>query len=205
MINFLRRLFPQSEEHLLMGRTGLPPEVQASADIETPIIRAADDPNLQPLGSFATANGFPTGWAAEMLTSGATAIIARDSATREVLAMAWMTRHPFHVEEIGATIDPGAGVYLFGDFVSPNHRGRKLQRRLVAQRLRQAATDATFAVTLVHPTNIASLRSYQHEGFTTGASFTRHRWRGRTWTRCKTVDRAAVKFCLDGQRRIVAT
>jgi len=209
MTHFLRRLFPTSEEHLLMGRSGgeaPAPEAQAS-DVEMQAIHSADDPTVEMLETFASANGFPTGWASEMLRDGASAVIARDSAAAAAgatLAMAWMTQHPFHVEEIGATIDPGSGVYLFGDFVAPAHRGRKLQKRLVAQRLR-LAVSAAFAVTLVHPANLASVRSYQHEDFVVGARFVRYRWRSRTWTRCKTVDRAAVTFALDEQDGIVAS
>src|SRR4051794_16958925 len=130
MTNFLRRLFPQSEEHLLMGRSGGAPAPEAeSSDVEMLAIRSADDSNVQRLESFASTHGFPAGWASEMLTEGAIALIARDAAGTS-LAMAWMTQRPFYVEEIGTTIDPRTGVYLFGDFVAPAHRGRKLQRRL---------------------------------------------------------------------------
>lgn len=203
MTHFLRRLFPTSEEHLLMGRSGEAPAHEAeSSDLEMLAIPSADDPHVESLESFASANGFPACWASEMLRDGASAVIARDTASGATLAMAWMTQHPFHVEEIGATIDPGSGVYLFGDFVAPAHRGRKLQQRLVAQRLRLAAT-VSFAVTLVHPANLASLRSYQHERFTVGARFVRYRWRSRTWTRCRPVDRAAVSFALDEPDRII--
>jgi ribosomal protein S18 acetylase RimI-like enzyme len=205
MTNLLRRLLPQSEEHLLMGRSGAAPALDAAAsDVEMPAIRSADDPSVESLETFASANGFPAGWAAGMIGEGASAVIARDTASGATLAMAWMTQQPFHVEEIGATIDPRTGVYLFGDFVAPAHRGRKLQQRLVAQRLRLAAS-AAFAVTLVHPSNLASLRSYQQEGFTVGARFLRYRWRSRTWTRCKPVARAAVTFALDQQHRIIAS
>ena len=203
MTNPLRRLLPQSEEHLLMGRSGGVPALEAeSSDVEILAICSADDPRAEQLESFASANGFPTGWAREMLSDNASAVIARDT-TGQTLAMAWMTQRPFHVEEIGATIDPRAGIYLFGDFVAPAHRGRKLQRRLVAQRLRIAA-NAAFAVTLVHPSNLASVRSYQHEGFAVGGRFLRYRWRSKTWTRCKPIGRAGVNFTLDQQDRIIA-
>jgi GNAT superfamily N-acetyltransferase len=204
MTNFLRRLFPQSDEHLLMGRSAAEPAPEAeSSDVDVLAVRSADDPNTESLERFATANGFPIGWASEMLTEGAIAVIAGDAAG-ETQAMAWMTQRPFHVEEIGATIDPRIGVYLFGDFVAPAHRGRKLQRRLVAQRLR-IATDAAFAVTLVHPSNVASLRSYQHERFAVGGRFVRYHWRGRTWMRCKPIGRTGITFALDEQDRIIAS
>jgi GNAT superfamily N-acetyltransferase len=205
MINALRRLFPHSEEHLLMGRRGaMPASEVARADVDMLAIRSAEDPHAELLESFAGANGFPAGWAREMFDNGASAVIARDRAAGATLAMAWMTTHPFHVEEIGATIDPGGGVYLFGDFVAGAQRGRQLQRQLVAQRL-GIAGSAAFACTLVHPSNVASLRSYQHEGFAPGGRFVRYRWHGRTWTRCRSARCAAVAFTLEENDRIVAS
>ena len=205
MINPLRRLFPHSEEHLLMGRFGAGQTSETErADGDMLAIRSADDPGAELLESFADANGFPAGWAREMLIDGASGVIARDPAAGATLAMAWMTTHPFHVEEIGATIDPRGGVYLFGDFVAPAHRGRKLQRLLVAHRLRITGS-AAFACTLVHPSNLASVRSYQHEGFEPGGRFVRYRWRDRTWTRCRSARCAAVAFTLEENDRIVAS
>jgi GNAT superfamily N-acetyltransferase len=204
MTHLLRRLFPQSDEHLLMGRSGAPPAPETeSSDLEILAVASADDPCVAPLESFANGNGFPSGWAREMLTQGASAVIAREAAG-ETLAMAWMTQRPFHVEEIGATIEPRTGVYLFGDFVAPAHRGRKLQRRLVAQRLRLAAS-AAFAVTLVHPSNMASVRSYHHEGFVISGRFVRYHWRGKTWTRYKPTGCASITFSLEGNDRIIAS
>jgi GNAT superfamily N-acetyltransferase len=117
-----------------------------------------------------------------MLADGAPALVAVDDATGETLAMAWTTSRPFHVEEIGATIDPGpGGVYLFGDFVAPAARGRRLQRLLVNRRLRRAAADAHLACTIVHPDNAASVRSYEHEGFAARGRFVRTTWLKREW------------------------
>jgi GNAT superfamily N-acetyltransferase len=99
--------------------------------------------------------------------------------------MAWSTTHPFHVEEIGATFDPRGGVYLFGDFVDPAHRGKKLQRALVSHRLAAARDQGLpFAYTLIHPSNAASLRSYAHEHFVPAARFTRYHWLRKKWCHC---------------------
>ena len=206
MKNPLRRLLPHADTHLLMGRSGPPPAPEPSGgDVEMLAIKTISDPAADSLDAFASANGFPEGWTREMLAEGASAVIARDAAGA-VLAMGWMTRRPFHVEEIGATIDPGAaGVYLFGDFVTPAQRGRRLQRLLVVERLRLTAAAATFACTLVHPTNVASVRSYGGEGFTVGGRFARYEWGGRTWARCRRHAGATVNFTLDGNDRISAS
>jgi ribosomal protein S18 acetylase RimI-like enzyme len=203
MKNPLRRLFPRSQEHLLLGRVGSAPAPQKPvAGVETLAIRADDDARVGMLDAFADANGFPQGWARAMLAEGASAIVAIDPAGA-AMAMGWMTGRRFHVEEIGATLDPGAGIYLFGDFVAPAQRGRNLQQLLVAQRLRGIQQTA-FACTLVEPSNVASVRSYEKEGFVIEARFTRYHWRGRTWSRCREIRRGpSVTFALDGTDTIV--
>jgi ribosomal protein S18 acetylase RimI-like enzyme len=205
MKNPLRRLFPRSHEHLLMGRVGSAPPIPQKpvAGMETLLIRAGDEAPVGMLDAFAFANGFPQGWAREMLGEGASAIVAIDPAGA-MMAMGWMTGRRFHVEEIGATLDPGAGVYLFGDFVAPAQRGRHLQQLLVAERL-HGIGEAGLACTLVEPSNVASVRSYQKEGFVSEARFTRYHWRGRTWARCRGNRRGpGVAFELDGSDTIVA-
>ena len=194
MKNALRSLFPQAQRHLLMGRLASPAEAPAtSPGVEVLSVHRPADPVTQALDDFATANGFPAGWARDMLADGAQALAARDGATGNILAMAWSTRRPFHVDEIGATLNPGGGVYFFGDFVAPQHRGRKLQKLLISHRLAQL-DDLPFACTLVEPSNVASVRSYAGEGFSVGGTYARYRWRNRTWARCKSVRNAPVMF-----------
>jgi ribosomal protein S18 acetylase RimI-like enzyme len=189
-----RSLFPQAQRHLLMGRLALPAQAPAtSPGVDVLSIHRAADPVTQALDDFATANGFPPGWAHDMLTDGAQALAARDAATGQILAMGWSTRRPFHVDEIDATLNPGGGVYLFGDFVSPEHRGRRLQRLLISHRLAQL-DGLPFACTLVEPSNVASVRSYAGEGFAVGGTYVRYRWRTRSWARCKSVRKAPVVF-----------
>jgi GNAT superfamily N-acetyltransferase len=180
MFACLRRLIPYTETHLLLTH---PDASRGSGfSVEGIDIERGDESRLE---AFAAAQGFPSGWAAEMLAGGATALLALDATTREPLAMGWATARPFHVEEVGRTIDPGErGIYLFGDFVAPAARGRKLQRLLVSQRLGRA-NGATRACTIVHPENVPSLHSYQNEGFVPGARYTRTFWLGREWATCR--------------------
>jgi GNAT superfamily N-acetyltransferase len=194
MKNPLRSLFPRAQRHLLMGRLALPAKAPAaSPGVEVLSIHRPADPAAQALDDFATAHGFPAGWARDMLADGAQALAARDASTGQILAMGWSTRQPFHVDEIGATLNPGGGVYLFGDFVAPPFRGRKLQKLLISHRLAQL-DDLPFACTLVEPSSLPSLRSYTGEGFVVGGTYVRYHWRKRTWARCKSVRNAPVVF-----------
>jgi len=196
----VRRLIPRSETHLLLARdlSGSTAPPLNIADVEMAAIPSRDDARAGGLEAFASEQGFPGGWALDMLGEGATALLARDTRTGQSLAMSWCTAKSFEVVEIGATLDPGGGVYLFGDFVAPAHRGRNLQRMLVGERVRRAAGGAAFACTIIHPDNVASLRSYHREGFTPVARFTRRHWLGRTWADCaSTSDSSVARFTLE--------
>jgi ribosomal protein S18 acetylase RimI-like enzyme len=204
MANLLRRLWPQSQVHWLLGRVGsrlAPPRTVAGIQVDA--VAATDKPQAQALDAFASDNGFPQGWAGEMVADGASVIVARDLASSGIVAMAWWTSRPFHVEEIAAMLDPRGGVYLFGDFVATAYRGRGIQQLLVAERLR-AAGEAAHACTLVHPSNKASVRSYEAEGFEVGGQFIRSRWMGRTWARCRASRTSRIQFTLEGSETIVA-
>jgi len=200
-----RSLFPQAQRHLLMGRLASPVEAPVtSPGVEILSIHRVADPATEALDGFATANGFPAGWARDMLGDGAQALAARDTTTGDILAMGWSTRRAFHVDEIGATLNPGGGVYLFGDFVAPQHRGRKLQKLLISHRLGQL-DGPPFACTLVEPSNAASVRSYAGEGFVVGGTYVRYRWRKRTWARCRSVRNAPVVFESPSCDTVIAT
>jgi ribosomal protein S18 acetylase RimI-like enzyme len=199
MRNFLRRLIPRSENHLLMARLPTPPGAPLSperAGVRVERVADASAAGADRLEGFATANGFPAGWVADMLTDGAAATVIVDVASERPVGMGWATRRPFVVEEIGVTFDPGGGVYLFGDFVAPDQRGRRLQGLLVAERV-QAAAPHGRACTIVHPANVASVRNYEREGFGVLARFRRYRWRGRTWARCGRTVGIHLRFELD--------
>jgi GNAT superfamily N-acetyltransferase len=204
MKNPFRSLFPRAQRHLLMGRLALPVQAPAtSPGVEVLSIERVADPAAQGLEGFAAANGFPAGWTRDMLADGAQALVARDTTSGEILAMGWSTRRPFHVDEIEATLNPGGGVYFFGDFVAPQHRGRKLQKLLISHRLAQL-DSVPFACTLVEPSNLASVRSYAAEGFVPGGSYVRYRLGRRTWARCKTMGNAPVAFALPSCGMVIA-
>jgi ribosomal protein S18 acetylase RimI-like enzyme len=177
-------LWPRSESHFLLARRATTPDVTAierGDRVRARVIATVADAGMATLEAFATESGFPAGWAADMLAEGAVGTLAVDEAGGAV-AMAWATRRAYHIEEIDVTLDPGGGTYLFGDFVAPAFRGRGLQRWLVGERVRAVGGDAC---TIVHPSNVASLRSYEREGFVIAGRFTRYRWARRTWARCR--------------------
>lgn len=181
----LGSLVPRAQDHLVLARPLGSPVALYTVPAEFHRVTSTDDPHFAALAAFADGIGFPTGWAADMLADRAGALLALDPVGGAAMAMAWSTTHPFHVEEIGATFDPRGGAYLFGDFVAPEHRGKKLQRALVSHRLAAARDEGVpFAYTLIHPDNAASLRSYDREGFVPAARFTRYYWLGKSWCRC---------------------
>jgi ribosomal protein S18 acetylase RimI-like enzyme len=148
------------------------------------VVANASDLGMEALEAFAVASGFPVGWAGDMLGGGtvATVALANVGGRTQGVAMGWQARWGrFLVEEISATLALGPDTYLFGDFVSPEFRGRGIQRWLVAERLR-AVGDA---ITIVHPLNAPSRRSYEREGFVVAGRFTRYQWGRRTWATCR--------------------
>lgn len=184
MLNPLRRLLPRTETHLVFARALDQPVAPVPPPVALESIASTTDPRFHLLDTFATASGFPESWSADMLAERACATLAILDDAHPV-AMAWTTAHPFHVDEIGAAFDPRGGVYLFGDFVSPDHRGRGLQRHLVNHRLAAAQWDGIpVAYTIIDPGNVPSVHSYQHEGFALAARFTRYRWLKKNWCRC---------------------
>jgi hypothetical protein len=80
-----------------------------------------------------------------------------------------------------------------------------LQRLLVAERLARM-NDVSRAVTIIHPDNAASMRSYQSERFVTAAQFVRYQWRDRTWNRCKTIQGivTTTRFSLSSEGDLIA-
>lgn len=180
MRNPFRRLWPRVETHwLLARRAGVVGSVERGDGVRAVVVATVADAGMEALEAFAVASGFPAGWVAEMLAEGAVATLAVTDAGG--VGMGWVTRRGFFIEEVGATLDPGGGAYLFGDFVTPAQRGRGIQRWLVAERLGGVGD----ACTIVHPANVASLRSYGREGFEVVGKFTRYSWGGRTWARCR--------------------
>jgi len=138
-------------------------------------------PDAEALDQFCEKNGFPTRWGTEMLTAGCGAIVAK-STDDQIIAMAWSTIAAFYVDEIRLTVKPPAECpYLFGDFVAPAHRGKGLQSALVRERLTQHAGKPAFA--LIHPTNLASVRSYESHGFRLAATLHVRYWGFLTGTR----------------------
>jgi GNAT superfamily N-acetyltransferase len=206
MMSIFRRLLPRTEKHFLLACDVLTLPTEFVVEGIDPVAVSADDRvRIELLDNFTARNGFPAGWVREMLADGAQAVVARDEGSNEILAMGWNTTRAFHIEEIGATLDPAGAVYFFGDFVAPAHRGRKLQRLLVAERLARMS-DASRACTVIHPDNIASLRSYQSERFVKAAEFVRYERSGRTWSRCHTLPGAITRtnFVSDASGTILA-
>jgi ribosomal protein S18 acetylase RimI-like enzyme len=182
MRRILNRLRPRTQTHQFFrcDLSGTDKRQLASGLGTIEWISSNGDPAFAALRSFAASQGFGNDWPADMLADHAQCALAFDEFSTP-MAMAWMTRQSFYVEEMGATFDPRGAAYLFGDWVAPEFRGRRLQRLLVAYRLDRAVElQAREAYTIIHPENAASLKSYRQEGFIEEGEIESRTWLGRT-------------------------
>jgi ribosomal protein S18 acetylase RimI-like enzyme len=189
MRNLFCRFIPRQETYLLLAKDlqrAASPSPQPADPLETSLLTTPDDPLAQSLDQFCTTHGFPPAWPLGMLRQSAQALVATDPATHTIIGMAWLTTRPFYVEEIDHTLDPAGGVYLFGDFVAPAHRGKRLHRALIEQRL--AHTNAPFACTIIRDNNTPSINNYRALNFIPTTRLTRRRWFGRTDSNCTPVN-----------------
>jgi hypothetical protein len=176
----LRRFRPTRQVYLLFARLPAPVTPAPLPEFVIQSLATPNDPLAQSLDEFCTAHGFPPGWPGEMLTQGARAFIAQLPGGGQIAATAWLTTHAFYVEEIDHTLDPAGGAYLFGDFVTPPYRGRRLQRTLLAHRLAHLPAGSP-AYTIIRDDNIPSIRNFESMNVT--ARLTHTRWLGRSkWT-----------------------
>ena len=192
MRNPFRRLLPRRETYLLFARPPAPCDRTPPADIVITHITTPDHPAVQPLEPFCTAHGFPPGWPRDMLAAGAQAVVAADAATQALMAMAWLTTAPFYVEEIDHTLDPAGGVYLFGDFVAPPHRGKGLQGTLLRQRL--MLSPDKIAYTIVRDDNAPSIKNYRALDFIPTTRLTHQHWSGRSRWNCQAAPGANARL-----------
>ena len=181
----LRRLLSQRETYLLFARHAQAiqiPVPEALDAFQFSTLTQVNDPLTQPLDPFCTSHGFPPNWPAQMLVQGAHAVMAIDSSTRQIAAMAWLTTRPYYVEEIDHTLDPAGGVYLFGDFVAPAYRGRRLQRTLLAHRLSRFPTQSAY--TIIRDDNAPSIRNFESVDFIPTTHLIHKQWLGRASWAC---------------------
>lgn len=187
MSRWWHRLRITRQTHLVLGRAAQPaPSVNVPDGIELSDVSSADGPAFDAMQSFCLMSGFGEGWAPSMLEQGARGTVVVESGVP--LAMAWSVDRAFYVEEISTTFDPIEAAYFFGDFVGAAHRGRRLQRLLVEHRL--AHLQSPHALTLVHPENPSSIRSYQNVGFAEVGRIENRRWLGRDSVSATSTDGA---------------
>ncbi|HYE17596.1 MAG TPA: hypothetical protein VEA69_04080 [Tepidisphaeraceae bacterium] len=169
----LRRLFPGYDSFTLFARDAGAgaPRAAPGFELRDVVPRSADASALE---AFCAGHGFAPRWATDML-DGSRAVIALGATDGAIAAMGWMTTGPFYVAEMNLTIEPPAGgAYLFGDFVTPASRGKGLQAALVAWRVARAVGGPM--VTLIHPSNVASVKSYGQNEFRAAARLETRKW-----------------------------
>jgi hypothetical protein len=166
MRNLSRNWLPRIETHLFLARDAAPASGFSIDDVAVCWVESADSPNTAALGEFCAAVGFANDWAVEMLTNGAQAVTTLDPATGDITGMGWMTTRRFFVGEVSANLAlPPDTAYLFGGFVAPAFRGRRLHRLLVCARLDRLFRSDLRAITICHKDNRPSIRSNLEEGY----------------------------------------
>jgi GNAT superfamily N-acetyltransferase len=171
-------LLPTLTGHYLLGRDifSRGPEAHRPG-LTTAWVTEPQTPDFSHLLSIAAQQGLDRDWCEERLAAGDGAIVAfRDG---QPAGMGLVTCNPFWVEEISRTFNPGPdGCYLYATFVSPAHRGQRIQKLLDSKRLAWAAARGRrYAYALVERDNHASLRGHQASGFKTVARIDLARWR----------------------------
>ena len=145
-------------------------EMETPAGLRLAHLRQTTDEGFSQLDALCSSSGFPGGWAATMLRAEGEAFVAFADPSpppSPAVAAGWMTRAPFFVDELGYTFTPvPEGVYLFGDFVEPAWRGRKLQRWMLHRRLEASAqAGRQWVFSMTNKENAPSLRNQFAEGF----------------------------------------
>ncbi|HSI34951.1 MAG: hypothetical protein ACAI43_18760 [Phycisphaerae bacterium] len=167
-----RRLLPRYDSFTLFARDASAgaPRAAPGFELRDVVPGSADASALE---AFCAGHGFAPRWATDMLGE-SRAVIAIGATDGAIAAMGWSTTAPFFVAEMNLTIEPPpGGAYLFGDFVAPASRGKGLQAALVAWRVARASG---VTVTLIHPSNVASVKSYGQSEFRAAARLETRKW-----------------------------
>jgi GNAT superfamily N-acetyltransferase len=116
-------------------------------------------------------------WCREQLTADDPCILAIIDG--HPVGMGLVTRRIFWIEEILHRFDPGPdGCYFYSTYVSPSHRGQRIQTLLDTHRLRWAlAQNLRWCYALVEHPNTPSLRAHYRVGFRPSARIDRLRLR----------------------------
>jgi Acetyltransferase (GNAT) family len=166
------------ETHLFFARDPAPASGFKVSGAAVQWVESSDSPRAAALAVFCAAGGFSTSWAIEMLAAGARAVVSLDPPTGEITGMGWMTTRQFFVGEVAAHLAlPPDAAYLFGGFVAPAFRGRRLHRLLVGARLDRLCELDLRAITICHTDNQPSIRSNLDEGYRPILQYQHWHWR----------------------------
>lgn len=173
---------------LTRDATSPPPPLGIPSDLVLHQVTNIGEAGFAFLDQIYSMDGFPPGWAAQMLGRGSVAVVIVSGQTPAASAL--LVRKPFYVREILRTFDAGAeGDYYFGDYVAPAFRGRQIQRMLIRARLHiSQQAGRRWAHALTRTTIPASAENYLAEGFCTAAKLHARRWAGWRWEHHEVVD-----------------
>ena len=153
-------------------------------------LNSASDEFFPQLVRIAAEQGVDEAWCREQLDPQTDCVLALTS-QGDPIGMGLATRQPFWVEEILHTLDPTPdGTYLYATYVTPAHRGKRLQLALDSARmLRHREQGANVAYAVVDANNEPSVRSHARTGFQTVARVRLWRRRSRVLAHVRFQDR----------------
>jgi GNAT superfamily N-acetyltransferase len=128
-------------------------------------VTSPSDAEFAALVHLSQEQGLDEQWCREQLHDSATACaVLSDSAA---VGMGLVIQKPFEVAEVLRTFDPGpAGAYFFASYVTPQWRGKRIQRLLDICRAQYAARRAArTCYAIVETNNSPSLRAHAASGF----------------------------------------
>lgn len=167
-------------------------------------VNSPSDPLFDRLVRVAAEQGVDEAWCREQLDPHADCVLALDL-QGEPVGMGLATRRPFWVEEILHTLDPSPdGAYLYATYVTPSHRGKRIQLALDAARMmRHREQGASVAYAVVDGNNEPSVRSHARAGFETAATVRLWRKRNRALAHVRFEDRELNRLLLRGRPQLL--
>ncbi len=163
----LRHLGPGVESYYLLGRRITALQASPPAGYRLVVVTGNTDPHFDDLIAYSALQGIGSDWCLQELRDGVFMVLAICRKSGGVAGAAWVATRAHAIDPIYHRFDPGPlGSWMLNAFVSPEHRGSRLQRHMVQPRfVRLLAMGKQFAYAVVRCNNTPSLRNYLNDEF----------------------------------------
>ena len=167
LLHRLRHVRPGVESYYLLGRRIAAGQSSPPPGYRLALVTRDTDPHFDDLVAFSALQGIDANWCLEELRDGVFMVLAICNKSGRVAGAAWVATRAHAIDPIYHRFDPGPwGSGMLHAFVSPEHRGSRLQRHMVQPRfVRLLAMGKRFAYAVVRCDNRPSLRNYLNDEF----------------------------------------